>query len=557
MQLTMAELTQLVYRYFSYSILERGWAYFERGAVLEAEYEESGVIYGSVAGTEVYDVEVNLNKLPQSECDCPYDGYCKHMAALIFEVCDKSGLDPYKLLKPGGNAWGQRSVRSTTDAMNALNELMANRGLPLLSAASAKGRTATVSKEEMIPPPSEQGMPIEWQRYFESRYRVERFAKPHDLPKLLPQVTEELHPIAEMWEPAYRLIYEIQVYLFVMRLTDSVQQHHYRYHYSQYYQLMEQYKKIANQCYDEISSRLHEFNGGSSGYVLVLSFAEGTAKSLAAYAFPRESSYMYWSDVYAMIWGLLLTQVQALVDKEIERLHQALEETTGTDSPHYTDRLKLALLFFEMRVQEDQRAMRLIGSMYSKSFGFLFPYLHGMVHSGTWDRLQMWLEWLLPKTRHTGAGVIPVYFSFWEKLMEHRPVESQWRQAVFAALPGSHDYYTTYLMERGQYREWIDMNMAAGYSPLDYRVADFKEIETKQRELLLPWYHLSTEQNIALKNRQAYKTAIRLLRKLRQHYRSLKQTDRWEKYLEHLTQKYARLRAFQEELGKLKKGGES
>ncbi|MNI87313.1 hypothetical protein D3C73_1445020 [compost metagenome] len=55
------------------------------------------------------------------------------------------------------------------------------------------------------------------------------------------------------------------------------------------------------------------------------------------------------------------------------------------------------------------------------------------------------------------------------------------------------------------------------------------------------------------KNRDAYKQAVRRLKKLASIYKKLRELDRWNTYVEHLTTRYSRLRAFQEELrrGKL------
>ncbi|MNP16840.1 hypothetical protein D3C76_1092490 [compost metagenome] len=68
--------------------------------------------------------------------------------------------------------------------------------------------------------------------------------------------------------------------------------------------------------------------------------------------------------------------------------------------------------------------------------------------------------------------------------------------------------------------------------------------------MVLPLYHQDVERYILEKNRQSYKQAVRLLKKLAGFYKKLKEQDRWQAYLEQLAARFSRLRAFQEELRK-------
>ncbi|MNN63281.1 hypothetical protein D3C81_1786490 [compost metagenome] len=58
------------------------------------------------------------------------------------------------------------------------------------------------------------------------------------------------------------------------------------------------------------------------------------------------------------------------------------------------------------------------------------------------------------------------------------------------------------------------------------------------------------EKAVAEKNRDSYKLAIRHLKKLNSLYKQLGKNELWEDYLARLHLKYARLRAFKEELAK-------
>lgn len=75
-----------------------------------------------------------------------------------------------------------------------------------------------------------------------------------------------------------------------------------------------------------------------------------------------------------------------------------------------------------------------------------------------------------------------------------------------------------------------------------------KAIEEMNPTLLLPLFLSEVNRLIDERNRPAYKEAIKLLKKVRSLYSKLNQEMRWNSYLELLSAKHNRLRAFQEEL---------
>lgn len=75
---------------FPQHILTRGKEYYLEGAVDDIDIDED-YITGTVFGSENYYVEINLdgNSVYGMDCSCPYaekGNYCKHMAALLFEL---------------------------------------------------------------------------------------------------------------------------------------------------------------------------------------------------------------------------------------------------------------------------------------------------------------------------------------------------------------------------------------------------------------------------------------------------------------------------------------
>jgi uncharacterized Zn finger protein len=72
------------------TILQRGKAYFDDGAVGMPEEEEDGLWSAEVEGSEVYLVEVELtghHEIESYYCDCPHDAdICKHIVAVFYAL---------------------------------------------------------------------------------------------------------------------------------------------------------------------------------------------------------------------------------------------------------------------------------------------------------------------------------------------------------------------------------------------------------------------------------------------------------------------------------------
>ena len=70
------------------TILLRGYSYFKNGKVKMVEEISSGCYQATVAGLELYEVELQIEKgnIVAHHCDCPFDmgDVCKHIVAVIF-----------------------------------------------------------------------------------------------------------------------------------------------------------------------------------------------------------------------------------------------------------------------------------------------------------------------------------------------------------------------------------------------------------------------------------------------------------------------------------------
>ncbi|UUZ91545.1 hypothetical protein LJK87_39010 [Paenibacillus sp. P25] len=121
---------------------------------------------------------------------------------------------------------------------------------------------------------------------------------------------------------------------------------------------------------------------------------------------------------------------------------------------------------------------------------------------------------------------------------------------MVALLPRTYQFYTAYLLKAKRYRAWVDLQLANRVSPLNLYSVDLQMLEKQDPALLLPLFHQAVERCVAEKNRTAYKTAAKLLKKLQSLYKKLNRTNEWEDYIYRFAMKYSRLRALHEELRK-------
>lgn len=80
-------------RYFDGKILSRGLDYYNSNAVRVISSSSSNVD-AQVAGSIVYDVRINFDdsNISSMYCSCPYEGYCKHLAATLYYIDEHKEL---------------------------------------------------------------------------------------------------------------------------------------------------------------------------------------------------------------------------------------------------------------------------------------------------------------------------------------------------------------------------------------------------------------------------------------------------------------------------------
>jgi uncharacterized Zn finger protein len=67
-------------------IIDRGYEYYEEGHVEDVEIHDKKVFAFVTGNAGNYEVIIDLEDFTESSCECPYENFCKHMAAVVYDI---------------------------------------------------------------------------------------------------------------------------------------------------------------------------------------------------------------------------------------------------------------------------------------------------------------------------------------------------------------------------------------------------------------------------------------------------------------------------------------
>ncbi|OWR31064.1 hypothetical protein CDO73_07955 [Saccharibacillus sp. O23] len=202
---------------------------------------------------------------------------------------------------------------------------------------------------------------------------------------------------------------------------------------------------------------------------------------------------------------------------------------------------------------QDERAWTLLNEAADKPYfspAKLPDFFAPLARSGQWERLAGWLERFGPLLERARSGLAE-YGRVWDETLAHLPeAEPGMWKTLSGMLPYASDFYSAKLLERERWDEWMDYQLSSGAEPSSFKVSELAPLEKNAPELLLPFYHQAVERLVEHRNRDGYKRAAKLIKRLEKLYKKMKREERWDAFMESFNAKYGRLRALQEELKK-------
>ncbi len=78
----LKDITKWIPKY----VVDKGYEYYEDGHVEDVEIQDNKVFAFVTGNAGNYEVVIDLEDFSKSSCECPYENYCKHMAAVVYDI---------------------------------------------------------------------------------------------------------------------------------------------------------------------------------------------------------------------------------------------------------------------------------------------------------------------------------------------------------------------------------------------------------------------------------------------------------------------------------------
>lgn len=527
-------LVQDVTSNFDDLTLKRGFQYYKQGCVQYLNMPSSISIESTVQGTSQYRVRIHLEIFSESRCSCPVGRPCKHMIAALLELADLQGRSVFQLANAKTNAQPKLAAKPSPYTISSH------------SATSRKEREAALM--EQASRITDLSIP-QWHDFFElcttplnSNTRNALYI--NDALKSINKLKPELPAVPEHF-------FLLHSHLFVLsKLTTQVNSNQISNHNSY---LAYQIHIVAYQLQDKIEGQITEitFKTTDSPYE---SLTQQTLTYLRQIILSEFNSYHYFLSHYLNVWiywmnpadtsPLYYTNELQLLEAEASQLGPSLSSFSLIIA-------QMGMNLFQGKDREAGTLLHVMKEKYEQHSDYVLYFLSHLSQAEEWERLISWLvetATLFQSFRNTS---LPIYSDYWELAVRHLPeAEPLMWDTLASMLPHSRSHYEAKLIARGAWKRWMDYHLSKGSDALDFRVTELAPLEKNAPEVLLPFYHQAVERYILNKNRDSYKAAVKLLKRLAKLYKKLKQEPRWEHYLAAFIYRNSRLRALQEELRK-------
>ncbi len=215
--------------------------------------------------------------------------------------------------------------------------------------------------------------------------------------------------------------------------------------------------------------------------------------------------------------------------------------------------IQAALACLDMVDGDDADAVRRMQETeFERTSDLVYKFVNRRLEDRLWPAFRLWMDYLHEKLEGSrNATVLRPYLT----LCRQADVlggggAAEWSGRLIFFLPASYHELAAHWLHTGQYEEWADLQLYLGIRPDELDVADMRSVSKSAPGSLIPMYHQAVDEAILSRNRQGYRTAVRLMKKLEKLYLEDGRTEKWNKYVSGIADKYQRLRAFQEELWK-------
>ncbi|RAP77459.1 SWIM zinc finger family protein [Paenibacillus montanisoli] len=499
-------------------VLQLGFDFYRREKVLTVQVMDGTSVYGTVRDAAICAVTLDCDEFGFSTCTCPGKGYCKHMAAVFYAYYAYAGKSP-----------------------DEVHNRMLYGSDPMLAGEAAQAPQAPASKGAA----SKSGLeaePLLWLADMEAKHgEVWRQCR-HSLHPLQPVLTA-IKAVSKNWDEGLRRLHWMLGIIFAVELSERAYSHtdsYSRYYYEMAFARMtepwiSQYQELAGELKPETMTALER----TAVAQLLKLFHEREMD--------REQQLHRWESLYFALLGQLVhDRSWSAEEKEWLERKLASESKTG----HASFFAPMALAFLAFAENRDDDAIGLLGrTVFNRTALLACDCALERLEERDWEKLSGWIGYLyggLSIERKSKA--FGPFLSMCRLADLQQPDNPDWQRYLVSFLPYSYSALTEHWLDRKQYEKWADLQLLFGIEPDEMDVQLVREIGKAAPQVLYPLYHQAIDGAIRSRNRQGYRQAVKLMKRLEKLYKAEKQGDRWNRYVDGIVRKHGRLRALQEEL---------
>lgn len=491
-------------------LVQKGLILYRQQLVSSIKFA-NGKVSARVQDVTPVHVELFFEHPTDSHCSCPEQGICRHQTALFFTVISRIH-SVYSWVQDWKKRWQVDDVLSTLQ-----------RGSDLLKKKEAA---------------DEKAGPARWIQLIRDSYSAPSGNFHYALNDWARSSYRRLFnyaPVEREWKPLFQLFAACESLRTINSFADDAKVRDHLEIFGEY--MLEEADEALTHlattaapfAFDEYLHYLREYSAN----------------------FLKEETYFTqeYMDFYMILWT-------SLFKNKRDREHEWQRLVALSDKNH---RMQVAEIHIAILLEKDEDSIAKIQELGAEVAIYIIGWLKLLQSERVKSRLSLYMPVFMSQITNYVASLHHLYeqSQFTRALfqaldqstlmsMDENLLEKIYRQL----LPHSRYHYHNYLLQKQDYRKWVELQVYVDNS-LEYMDRYTIDLITKEDPAALePLYHDTIMKLINQRTRDSYKKAVRYLKRLQKLYKKTKKMPQWELYISTLIKRTKRLRAFQEECQK-------
>lgn len=447
---------------------------------------------------------VTLKLYEQSlHCTCTNEGLCRHRLAAVF------------------------TMYQYVDSLSGWLENFRSR---------AQVQQLSILKEERTPEM--------WLRFVQDVYKRNLYQQQNLNPYLLDSIFSDMltqinkqKPLEREWQPIYQLFTHVALLSHTWKHFSTIQTEAAQSFYRRF--ITDEIEKL------EVSVKATS----AKSRLFALDPFHHTLKDVAHFFLLNQNGFVENRiEIYLLLWNHVFTAKKER-EQELERISTA---------HHYSDDLSLQhikAIFLVMLDKTDELKDQLDEIKAKDVLSWIELARTAGLNNQESVRKQI-IERIIPLLGEFISSWLAPHFrmSFVKKFDEERqgvPLTDELEEMLFSAY-GKYGLqpYSHFLISKERYSDWAALHQLYPTSLAFLEICGLKTVLEQQPNVLLPLYHSLVMEEIHQKSRAHYKSAVRLLKKMKAASKKSGKNEFWNDYVSTIRKNFKRMRALQEEIEK-------